>query len=133
MRKRTTLAATLGAAALGAGGGAATYAALGSGSAKQAAPQVTVTSSRPAATSTPLSITDIYKHTYKGVVEITVSSAAPQSPFGDGAPTQQAQGSGFVYDGNGGHHHEPARRRGRPDGLGALLERRHLQGDRRGQ
>ncbi|MDX6512011.1 MAG: hypothetical protein QOE36_1515 [Gaiellaceae bacterium] len=101
MKKRTTLAAVGAAVAVGAGGGAATYAALDSGSSKQAATQVTVTSARPAATQTPLSISDIYKNTSKGVVEITVSSASQASPFGGGAPTQQSQGSGFVYDGNG--------------------------------
>src|SRR5439155_1295254 len=46
-----------------------------------------------------LSIGDIYRRSYKGVVEITVTSTSA-SPFG-GAQRQQAQGSGFVYDAKG--------------------------------
>jgi putative serine protease PepD len=41
----------------------------------------------------------IYERTHKGVVEISVSEQA-SSPFG-GSQSQQAQGSGFVYDTNG--------------------------------
>ena len=58
-------------------------------------------SAEPAASSTTSSISDIYKQSYKSVVEITVSSAAAASPFGGSGGTQQAQGSGFVYDDQG--------------------------------
>ena len=44
-------------------------------------------------------VTAIYERTHKAVVEITVTGASEASPFGGG--TQQAQGSGFVYDEQG--------------------------------
>jgi S1-C subfamily serine protease len=77
-------------------GGAATYASLTSEG--TVVRQVTVEASEPAANGTPLSVNQIYRKAYKGVVEITVS-AGSQAPFGDQA---RAQGSGFVYD-RGGH------------------------------
>ena len=85
---------------LGAGGGALLYAAFGPGQSNSTAQPVTVVkNSQPASTTSPLSIPDIYKHSYKGVVQITVSTQA-SSPFG-GGQTQQAQGSGWVYSANG--------------------------------
>ncbi len=96
---RTKLAAAMSSAALvGAGGVAAVYTAYGNDG-NTGAGQVTVTSAEPAASST-ASIADLYKRSYKSVVEVTVSSAASDTPFGDGG-TQQAQGSGFVYDDQG--------------------------------
>jgi len=91
VRPRTTpsvtLAAALAAGALiGAGGGAATYAALSSGNGKTVVRQVTVNGAQPTSSDSNLSVQSIYRLTYKGVVEITAS---------------QGQGSGFVYDGNG--------------------------------
>jgi putative serine protease PepD len=98
---RTKLATAMaGAALLGAGGVAAVYTAYGDGG-NPVVRQVTVTSAEPAASSSSSSITDIYKRTYKSVVEITVSSTADTSQFGGGGGTQQAQGSGFVYDDQG--------------------------------
>jgi putative serine protease PepD len=98
---RTKLAAAMTSAALiGAGGVAAVYAGFGDGS-TTVVRQVTVSSdAQPAASSTTSSIADIYKNSYKSVVEVTVSSAASDTPFGNGG-TQQAQGSGFVYDDQG--------------------------------
>jgi putative serine protease PepD len=59
--------------------------------------QVTVSDGRPAA-ATSLSVTDVYNRSHKAVVEITVrSTATGDLPFG-GSQTQQALGSGFVYD-----------------------------------
>jgi putative serine protease PepD len=101
MNRRRTLtgaAALLAVAAVGAGG-AATYAGLSSDGTKTVVRQVTVTSSEPAANTTSLSVGDIYRNSYKGVVEITVSGQA-SSPLG-GGQTQEAQGSGFVYDDQG--------------------------------
>jgi putative serine protease PepD len=96
---RTKLAAAVTSAALiGAGSAAAVYTATGADTVVR---QVTVGSAEPAANSTTSSISDIYKHSYKSVVEITVSSAAAASPFGGSGGTQQAQGSGFVYDDQG--------------------------------
>ena len=79
-----TLAAALVAGALiGAGGGAATYAALSPSKGNTVVRQVTVADSQPAASSTGLSVQAIYRLANKGVVEVT---------------SQQGQGSGFVYD-----------------------------------
>jgi putative serine protease PepD len=99
-RPRTPLMASLLAAAcLGAGGGAAVYAGFVSGGeGKTVVRQVTVTSSQPAASTTPLSVNAIYRRAYRGVVSITVTSTQA-SQFG--SQTQRAQGSGFVYDSNG--------------------------------
>jgi putative serine protease PepD len=98
---RTTLAAAMTSAALiGAGGAAAVYAAFGDGG-TTVVRQITVNSAEPTANSTTSSINDIYKNSYKSVVEITVSSAANSSEFGGNGGTQQAQGSGFVYDDQG--------------------------------
>src|SRR5207244_5025023 len=91
VRPRTTpsvtLAAALAAGALiGAGGGAATYAALSSGNGKTVVRQVTVNGAQPTSSDSTLSVQSIYRLAYKGVVEIAAS---------------QGQGSGFVYDDNG--------------------------------
>jgi putative serine protease PepD len=98
---RTKLATAMTSAALiGAGGVAAVYAGFGDGG-TTVVRQVTVSSdAQPAASSTTSSISDIYKNSYKSVVEVTVSSAASDTPSGDGG-AQQAQGSGFVYDDQG--------------------------------
>jgi putative serine protease PepD len=82
-----TLAAALVAGALiGAGGGAATYAALSSGKGTTVVRQVTVSDGQPTSSSGGLSVQSIYRLAGKGVVEITAG---------------QGQGSGFVYDSNG--------------------------------
>jgi putative serine protease PepD len=73
-------------ALIGAGGGAATYAALSSGGGKTVVRQVTVSDAQPASSTGTLSLQSIYKLANKGVVEITAG---------------QGQGSGFVYDANG--------------------------------
>jgi S1-C subfamily serine protease len=105
MKSRTTrivtvTAALVAAAAVGAGGGAATYAAFDSEDGGNAAPQVTVASPQPAASTTEsLSVSEIYEQTYKGVVEITATSSQ-SSPLG-GEQQAQGQGSGFVFDSDG--------------------------------
>jgi S1-C subfamily serine protease len=91
-------AALIAVVGIGAGGGAAAYALLSPGNG-EAVREVTVTGAEPAASAGGPSVSDIYRRTYKGVVEITVATASP-SPFGDSQP-QQAQGSGFVYDEQG--------------------------------
>src|SRR5439155_9977164 len=55
---------------------------------------------QPVAASSGLTINDIYKRTYQGVVDIMVSSNSGFSPFGGGG-SSQAEGSGFVYDSRG--------------------------------
>jgi putative serine protease PepD len=105
MRSRTTrilvaTAALVAAAGIGAGGGAATYAALGSDDSTPIVRQVTVESPQPAAsTSESLSASEIYEKTYKGVVEITATSS--QSSGLGGQQQAQGQGSGFVFDADG--------------------------------
>jgi putative serine protease PepD len=94
MTRTLTILATLLAAGAA---GAASYAALSTGGTKTVVRQVTVTGSQPAAETSPLYVTDVYNRASKGVVEITVTSTSSAYPFG-GSQTQQAQGSGFVYD-----------------------------------
>jgi putative serine protease PepD len=98
-RALSVAAALVGAALVGAGGGAATYAAFSSNS-KTVVRQVTVADSQPTAARTSLSVSQVYQRAYRGVVEITVTSNGAANPFGQ-SQTQQAQGSGFVYDDSG--------------------------------
>jgi putative serine protease PepD len=95
-RLRTPLIASLLAAAcVGAGGGALLYSAFGSnGTTKTVVRQVPVRDTQ-STSSTPLSVNEIYRRGYKGVVEIAVSSTS--NGFG-GSP---AEGSGWVYNSNG--------------------------------
>jgi putative serine protease PepD len=95
-------ASLLAAAVIGAGGGAAAYAVLASDG-KTVVRNVTVgESAQPAAVTSGLSVGQIYRRSYKGVVEITVTEKASNSfPFGGRPQTQQGQGSGFVYDSAG--------------------------------
>ena len=86
-----------------AGGGAGTYAAVASGGSSSTASSTVSDASNAAATSN-LSVGQIYRRDYKGVVEITATSTSSQSttpfPFDDSG-SSEAQGSGFVYDSNG--------------------------------
>jgi putative serine protease PepD len=88
-------AAVAAGALIGAGGGVGTYAAL-SGKTKTVVRQVTVGDSQPAASTSGLSVNSIYKRSYRGVVEVKVTSQTNDS-FG-GTRSQSAEGSGFVYD-----------------------------------
>src|SRR2546430_67329 len=100
-RTLSKVGVVLGAVALGAGAGAATYAGLSSTHTKTVVRQVAVPSSEPTANASGLSVSDIYKRSYKGVVEVVVTESGSSSfPFGGSQPSQ-AQGSGFVYDRNG--------------------------------
>jgi putative serine protease PepD len=82
-------------AALGAGAGS--YAAFSAGGTKTVVQQVTVPSAQTAASQSSVSsVTQLYNSASKGVVEVSVSSSA-LGPFGE-SRTEQAQGSGFVYD-----------------------------------
>jgi putative serine protease PepD len=105
MRSRTTRIATVtaalvAAAAVGAGGGLTTFAALDSDEGSTTVRQVTVERSQPAAsTSESLSVSEIYEEAYQAVVEIT-SLSSQSSPLG-GEQQAQGQGSGFVYDAEG--------------------------------
>jgi S1-C subfamily serine protease len=88
----------VGTLALGAGAGAVAYSVAQSPSTKTVVRQVAVQSSEPAADSSALTPGQIYRQTYKGVVEITVSTPQ-QTPMGN--QEAQAQGSGFVIDSDG--------------------------------
>jgi S1-C subfamily serine protease len=90
----------LASAALAVGG----FALISPGGSKTVVRQVAVTGGSPAAATSSLSVTGVYNEARQGVVEITVKSTATGNndfPFGGGSQTQQALGSGFVYDGNG--------------------------------
>src|SRR5919198_4788750 len=98
--RRTQLASLLAAACLGAGGGAVAHATLSDDN--TVVKQVTVQRSEPiASSSAPLSVNEIYRRAYRGVVEITVTQSGGGLPgFGGGGATK-AQGSGWVYDSDG--------------------------------
>jgi putative serine protease PepD len=91
----TLAAALLAGAFIGAGGGALTYAAF--------ADETTTVVEQPAAGSpastTGLSVNEIYRRAREAVVEVRVSGGVPDA-FRGSAP-QQGQGSGFVYDEEG--------------------------------
>jgi len=88
----------VGTLALGAGAGAVAYSVAHPSSATTVVRQVPVQTSEPAADSSALTPGQIYRQTYKGVVEITVSTPQ-QTPMGN--QEAQAQGSGFVIDSDG--------------------------------
>jgi putative serine protease PepD len=99
-RLRTPLIASLlVAACLGAGGGALLYAAFSTKpSTKTVVKRVTVKDTEPASSATPLSVNEIYRRAYKGVVQITVSTSSSSNGF---PQPGGAEGSGWVYDSNG--------------------------------
>jgi putative serine protease PepD len=104
------LMSVAGAALIGAGVGAGTYAAVG-GDSHTTTRVVTnsVSASTPSSSpatltsqQSPLSVNEIYKRDAPGVVEITVTTQSSGGGFfGQGGGTSQAQGSGFVYDTQG--------------------------------
>jgi len=89
-----TLLATL---AVGVGAGAVVNSTFSDS--KTVVRQVPVTSGEPAASTSPLSVAEVYNQAHRAVVEITVSSSQAD-PFG-GQEQSQAQGSGFVIDSDG--------------------------------
>ena len=110
-RPAAAAAVAVAALAVGAGGGIGGYALLAGSAGKAPAAAVATEVVKPSATSgaaqaaaarraAALSITDIYKATSAGVVEITVSTAGSRatrlSPFGQQGG--EAEGSGFVID-----------------------------------
>jgi putative serine protease PepD len=91
------LVATL---AIGAGAGAVAYSTFSSSDTKTVVREVPVGNSEPTANTSALTIGEIYRRSFKGVVEITVTSST-SIPSGGGQQSAQAQGSGFVYDTKG--------------------------------
>ncbi len=109
MPHKILLIAVAGAALIGAGVGAGTYAAVG-GSSKSSTQVVTSTVTTPATSpatltsqQTPMSVAEIAKRDSASVVQITVTTGGSSGGvFGQGGGgSQQAQGSGFVYDTQG--------------------------------
>ena len=99
---RTALAtAMMSAALLGAASVAALTIVFDDSTSTATPAQVTVTSAATAARSTTETVGEIYKQSGDSVVEITVTSAGQASPMGGTDGTQQATGSGFVYDTQG--------------------------------
>jgi putative serine protease PepD len=98
-RHTTIVASLLAAACLGAGGGAVAYATLHDNGTNTVVKQVTVQQADTASAS-PLSVNQIYRRAYRGVVEITVTEGGTASPIPGGGQAQ-AQGSGWVYDSDG--------------------------------
>jgi S1-C subfamily serine protease len=92
----STLVAVL---AIGAGAGAIVYSAVSSPSTKTVVRQVPVADSEPTASNSALTVGEIYRRSYKGVVEITVTPSGSSNPLG--GEDQRAQGSGFAYDSEG--------------------------------
>jgi putative serine protease PepD len=99
------IAPIAGALVLGAGIGAALYAGVGgSSSGSSGAPATTPASTiQPAARTTTISsLSQLYADSTPGVVDITVTEGASSSGGpGFGQQTQQAEGTGFVYDTKG--------------------------------
>ena len=85
--------------AVGAGIGAIAYSAVAGPDTKTVVRQVPVAGSEPTSNASALTIHEIYQRSYKGVVEITVTSSA-SGGLGDQGQ-ERAQGSGFVYDTEG--------------------------------
>ncbi len=96
---RAAVVALLAALGVGAGAAVAVFTAVDSGGTTTVVRQVTVGDSASNASSAPLSVNQIYKRAYRGVVEVAVTS---ESSNGLGAPqAQQGLGSGFVVDRQG--------------------------------
>jgi putative serine protease PepD len=99
---RTALATAMTSAALlGAASGAGLTLAFDDAAPAASPQQVTVTNSAAAASSSTSTVGEIYKRSADAVVKITVTSAGQANPLGGSGGTQQAQGSGFVYDTQG--------------------------------
>jgi putative serine protease PepD len=82
--------------------GGATFAILAGASTSTVIRNVTVPSSQISSTTASLSVGQVYKQAYRGVVELIVTSTqSSQTPFGLDSQTQKAQGSGFVVDSSG--------------------------------
>jgi S1-C subfamily serine protease len=93
------IAVVLAAVALGSGLGAGVYAALDPGNTRTV---IRETAAEPvAATTTTSSVNSVYEAARDAVVEITVTGAAQETPFGGGPEQQRGQGSGFVIDKQG--------------------------------
>ena len=110
MPHKILLIAVASAALIGAGVGAGTYSVVRGTSNSGKTRAADTTSSTPSTTAqstfasqqTPLSVGEIYKRDAPSVVQITVTTSSGSGGFfGQGGQSQQAQGSGFVYNSQG--------------------------------
>jgi putative serine protease PepD len=105
MPKRTPYLIAAAALVVGAGAGAGSYAAFGTnGTNTTTVINQPVAAGSPTAVTKTLSVNGVYRAARDGVVQITVttSGGSDNSPFpSGGSGSQQAQGSGFVYDSSG--------------------------------
>ena len=106
--QKLLLLAVGGAALIGAGVGAGTYAAVGGSNGSTtvvnrtvAAPAASPSPATLASQKSPLSVNEIDTRDAPGVVEITVTQNSSGGFFGQPSGTSEAQGSGFVYDTQG--------------------------------
>jgi putative serine protease PepD len=95
-----TAAGALAIGVAGAGAGAGVYSAIAP-SKTTTVLTTTIDHAQPASAATGLTINAIYQRTYQGVVDLTVDTNSDFSPFGGGGGSEQAEGSGFVYDSRG--------------------------------
>jgi putative serine protease PepD len=101
-RRRLRLPIAVALVILAAAAGTVAFAILDGTATTTVVRNVTVPSSQIASTTSSLSVGQVYKQAYRGVVEITVTSTqTARTPFGPDSQTQQAQGSGFVIDSSG--------------------------------
>ncbi len=86
----------------GAGVGAAIYASVGPGGTTTVVDSVTtVDPAQQISATTGLTVTEIYRRTYQGVVDVTVGEASSFSFGRGGSQSRTGEGSGFVYDSKG--------------------------------
>jgi putative serine protease PepD len=82
--------------------GTTTYAVLAARPSTTVVRQVTVSGSPVSSTTSPLTVGQIYRRAYRGVVQITVrSTQTAPTPFGPSSQAAEAQGSGFVLSADG--------------------------------
>ena len=107
LRRRTSILIAAAALAVGAGAGAGGYALAGSDHDTTAVRDRPAPASTPTAATKELSVGSVYRSARDGVVEVTSTSRSRADgvpfPFGDQGPSREsrAEGSGFVYDGDG--------------------------------
>jgi putative serine protease PepD len=90
------------AVAIIAGAGTITYAVLGARPAATVVRQVTVSGSPVSSSTSSLTVGQVYKRAYRGVVQITVrTTQTVPTPWGGDSQTSEAQGSGFVVSADG--------------------------------
>jgi putative serine protease PepD len=102
LRRRLKLPIAVALVGVAIAAGTATFAIFAGTGTTTVVRNVTVARSPVSSTTTSLTVGQIYKQAYRGVVEIIVTSTqSAQTPFGPESQTQKSQGSGFVVDSSG--------------------------------